>query len=115
MADTKTQITNTELKKMLEKSILSEETKKNFAAVLEDMNDEEKTELIQIIEEGNKAKDDYEKERNEKLIKLNTALEKHLQKSLHEEGEYIREQFETVGKEEDQKEMADIEQEINNL
>lgn len=115
MTDTKIQITTEELKKMLTESILSEELKTDFAAVLNDMTEEEKTELIQIIENGNKATAEAENERNGKLIKLNTALEKYLQKTLREEGKYIREQFETAGKEEDKKEMENVETELNNL
>ena len=115
MTDTTIQITSEELKKMLAESELSDELKKEFATVIDKMTGEEKTELIQIIENEKKAITENEKERTEKLIKLNMALEKHLEESLREEGKYIREQFEATGAEDDKKEMADIEQEINNL
>ena len=115
MADAKTQITDMELRKMLAESILSDETKEKFAAVLEDMNEEEKFQLIQIIEEGNKAKDDYEKERIEKLARINAALEKHLADVTREEEKYAREEFEKLEKEEDGNAMAELENQLNDL
>jgi len=109
------QITAKELKKMLAESILSDELKTAYGDVLDKMNDEEKSELIVIIEEGNKAKISYDGQRLEKLARLNVALEKHLQNITHKEERYIREEFETFDNKKNEAEMNNIEQEINNL
>lgn len=115
MTDTTTKITIEELKKMLAESILSEEMKTAYGDVLDKMNDEEKSELIVIIEDGNKAKISYDGQRLEKLARLNVALEKHLQDITHKEAKYIREAFETFDNKENEAEMQNLEQEINNL
>ncbi len=100
---------------MLAESILSDELKTAYGDVLDKMNDEEKAELIVIIEEGSKAKANYEDQRIEKLARLNAALKTHLQNSLHEEEKYIREQFEAFDNKEEKVEMDELEKEINDL
>jgi len=115
MADTQTQITDMQLRKMLKESVLSDELKKKFAGVIEDMNDEEKFELIQIIEEGSKARDEHEAKRIDKLARINVALKKHLADVAREEQKYAREQFEVLEKKEDETEMATLENELKNL
>lgn len=115
MTETTLQITVEELKKMLDESFLSAETKNAFTDLLADMNDDEKTQLIKIIEEGNNAKTTYETERLEKLARLNAALKKHLQDVTQKENRYIREEFEKFGSQEDEQEMQNIEEQIKNL
>jgi hypothetical protein len=115
MTETTLQITVDELKKRLAESFLSDETKNAFAGVLTEMNDDEKTELIKIIEEGTKAKTDYEAKRLENLARLNTALQKHLQDSLREEEKYVRTQFEQMEHQEDDEELNNIEQQLKTL
>ncbi|MBN2306922.1 hypothetical protein JXD20_02960 [Candidatus Peregrinibacteria bacterium] len=115
MTDTKTTITTDQLRKMLNESILSEELKTNFNEILEVMDNEGKAQLLKIIEESNAARATYEKEHDEKMVKLNTALEKHLKNNIREEEKYIREEFEAYGKELEEKEMQDVEQTINNI
>jgi hypothetical protein len=115
MTETITQITMEELKKMLTESFLSNEMKNAYAGVLANMNDEEKTQLVAIIEEGNKARTTYEADRYEQLAKLNSALEQHLKDALREEGKYARDQFEQMGGQEDSEEISTLEQQINNL
>ena len=109
------QITAEELKKMLSTSVLSDELKAAYSKVLSEMNDEEKAELIRIIEEGNKAKTEYGKERVEHLARINVALKKHLQDVQHKEDKYAREQFEQFEHKEDEEELKTLEQEINQL
>lgn len=109
------QITAQELKKMLAESILSDELKAAYTEVLAEMNDEEKTELIRIIEEGNRAKTEYEKDRVEHLARINVALKKHLQDVIRKEEKHAREEFEQFEHKEDEKELKTLEQEINQL
>lgn len=115
MAENAVKITVEEIKKMLTKSILSDELKTAYLALLADMTEEEKAELVRIVEEGNEAKKEYEEERLEKLARLNAALEKHLKNSLREEEKYAREQFEAFEETEDKAEMKELEKEINDL
>jgi hypothetical protein len=115
MADTIAKITIQNIKKMLKESILSDELKTAYLEVLADMNEEEKAELIRIIEEGNTAKAGYEEERLGHLARINKALKKHLADSQHEEEKYVREQFEAFEGKEEEEEMKDVEQEINQL
>lgn len=115
MADTVTQITNEELKKMLDESILSDELKTGYAKVMDQMTDEEKSELIGIIQESNKAMAQGEEERISKLQELNSALDKHLQNSVREEKRYIRQEVEVFEASEEKKEIEDVEQELNAL
>lgn len=115
MTDTIIQITVEDLKKMLAESFLSDELKNTYIGVLPVMNDEEKIQLVRIIEEGNNAKSVYEAERLDKLAHLNTALEKHLKDALREEGKYIRDQFEQADGKEEKDELNNLEQQINTL
>lgn len=115
MAETTLQITVEELKKMLAESFLSDELKTAYAGVLDQMTDDEKTQLAEIIEEGNKAKTDYEKQRLEQLARLNAALEKHLKNVLRNEQKYIRTQFEQLGSQDDKEELNNIENLLTNL
>jgi hypothetical protein len=115
MAKVTTEITVKQLQKKLKESFLSDDVKASYEEVLEQMNDDEKTELLDILEAGEKAKTDYAKDRLEKLARLNAALKKHLQNSIREEEKYIREQFETLEVKEEKEEMAELEKEINAL
>lgn len=115
MADTDNKTNNLEIRKMLKESILSDELKSKFAAILEDMNEEEKFELIQIIEESNKAKEEHEAARKGKLARINAALEKHLRDVMHEEERNVRTEFENLEKSEDEAEIKELETELNNL
>ena len=115
MTNTIIQITVEELKIMLTESILSDELKNAYIGILPEMNDEEKTQLVKIIEEGNKAKTAYEAERLEKLARLNAALEKHLKDSLRDEEKYVRMQFEQADGQEEKDELNNLEQQIKKL
>lgn len=118
MAETTTQITAEELKKMLDESNLSAEMKTGYGEVLDQMTNEEKFELVRIMNEKNEAEVEYMKESEERiqqLAKLNAALEKHLANSLRDEEKNIREEFQKIGEQEDKEEMQEIESEINQL
>lgn len=109
------QITAEELKKLLEESFLSAELKASYAELLGEMTDDEKTQLVSILEQGKKAKADFDKNRIEQLARLNRALEKHLKDVSHEEGKYARDQFESMGRREDEQDLKLIEEQITKL
>ncbi|MFH0837774.1 MAG: hypothetical protein V1880_00725 [Patescibacteria group bacterium] len=115
MPEATLQTTVEDLKKMLARSTLSDELKTAYGEVLEQMNDEEKAQLKKIIEDGNSAKTEYEKQRLENLARMNIALDKHLKDVLREEQKYIRDQFEQMDGQEEKEELNNIEQEIKNL
>ena len=104
-----------DLQDLINGSILSDELKAAYNKVLPEMTEEEKNELRKIIKEGNAAKAKHDEERLEKLARLNTALEKHLQDVSHKEEKYIRDEFEKFDNEQDAEEMQTLEQTINNL
>lgn len=118
MAEITKQITVEELRKMLEESNLSAEMKTAYGEVLGIMTDDEKNQLIAIIQEKKKAEEDFEEnaeKRNEQLAKLNLALEKHLANTLRDEVKLIREDFEKEGKKDEEKEMEKLENELDQL
>ena len=58
------------------------------------MSEEEKAELIRIIQESHQAEAEFKDQKLDKLVSLNEALKTHLHNSLHDEEKYIREEFE---------------------
>lgn len=115
MTENSLQITVENIKKMLTESVFSDETKKAYLNVLGQMTEEEKRELMKIMEEGSKAKSDYEIQKSERLAKLNAALEKHLKETARNQNKYARDQFENLGKEEDGSLIQLLEEEIKTI
>lgn len=115
MTDNEILITIDDIKKMLIESVLSDEQKKAFSEVIELMNESEKNELINIIESGAKEKMEFENQKKDKLAELNSTLEKHLTKSGIEEDKYIRDEFESFDKQEENNQLQTLEKEMNQL
>lgn len=103
-----TNITDTELIQKLEESYIGEAQKKELEALIPEMDDTQKTKLINLIEQ---SKIEYEKAQKEYQKGLQ-AISNEYSETLKKEDKKFRTEFEQLGKEEDAAELKEVEAEI---
>ena len=111
MTETKTKITEEEIIEQIRKSRLEEEQKKDLSELVDKMTEEEREELLNIIDESNKVTKEHEGKK-EKLAELNKEYMKKLNALTHKESQYVREEFEKFDKKESAGEMKEVEKEM---
>ncbi|MBU0577926.1 hypothetical protein KJ742_07405 [Patescibacteria group bacterium] len=105
-------ITDEELLDQIRKSHLEEEQKKDLGDLVDKMTEEERNELLSIIDESNKVAEEHEGE-DEKLAELNKEYMEKLNALSHKESKYVREEFEKFDKKESVGEMKEVEKEMS--
>lgn len=112
MADTTNEITNEELLKQLKESPLSAEQKNELETLIPDMTDEEKKELLGLIEQANEdiapAKEEYQKN----LADLNEKNQTEIEKLNREQNEEALKTMEGIDKKTSTEALKEMESEI---
>lgn len=102
-------ITDSDLIEQIAASHLREDQKKDLSGLVTEMTEEERTELLNLIEKSNADADDFETKKKEKLAALNKEHIDKLNEAAHHESEYVRSEFEKFDKEESAEEMKEVE------
>jgi hypothetical protein len=115
---TPTQITDEQLKAKLMESLLDQKHKNTLLPLIPKMNDKERFELFALIEESfaveeqtKQLQDNYKKER----FALNKEYEKNVNTVVAEETKNARKQFESLEKDDSQKTLEELEEELKNI
>ena len=104
MAETISNITDAELIEKLRSSYIDAEQKTELEALVPEMNDGEKTELLNLIGEANAEEEKHQ----ENLSNINKEYVEELKK----DDEAFRKEFEQLDREETTEELKEIESEI---
>jgi hypothetical protein len=108
MPESQTSITDAQLIKQIKTSNLDEKQKKELADLVSVMTADERSELLELIDESNKLA----RERAEKLAALNEEYKKKMGETAHEESEYVRKEFEKFDTKEITGQLKQVEAEI---
>lgn len=118
MAKTTTQITDEELTAKLKESQLAPSEKETLEPLIPQMTDDEKQELLALIEEShevNKTVESMKQNYAKELHALNEEYEKKMNKVVKEETAKAAKKLEAAEQAKDEKEEAKLEKEIENL
>ena len=113
-----TKITDDQLHIRLVKSYLDFQQVLILTPMIPYMNDEQREELIKIIEVSerlNTRKKDADVTYNEKLSVLNQEYLQKMDHLLSEETNYARREYEKLGNENDASQLLNLEDQINNI
>jgi len=113
MPDNPIAITDSEMTGKIQLSHLDDNQKLELIALVHEMTDAERAELLGIVEESNTVATAAEADYNEKLGALNAEYAKKLAEATHAETEYVRVEFEKFDNEQKVGEMQTVEAEIS--
>lgn len=109
MVENTIKMTDTELLKKLRESYIDAAQKQEFETLLPEMNDEEKTTLLNLIERSALKFEETQKEYQEGLKKIGAEYSEAVEK----EDKKFRQEFEELGKKEDSEALKEVEVEID--
>ena len=107
-----TNTTDSALIEQIAASHLREDQKKDLEGLVGEMTEQERDDLIKLINESNATANDFEGKKKEKLAALNKEYIQKLDEAGHRESEYIRSEFEKFDKKQSDEEMKNVEAEI---
>jgi type I site-specific restriction-modification system R (restriction) subunit len=112
MTETNNTLTNEQLKEKLSASSFTDEMKQKLEGIIPSMDENERNQLIDILNREETERSTFEEEKLKKLAKLNEEFQEKVNQTEHEEGKYARENFETFDKDQNEKELANFDKEI---
>jgi len=99
----------------LKNSYLSDENKGRIEPLIPRMNDEERTGLLELIEESNQLEASIVIDKTERITKLNEEFTKKSDKLLRDLPRQALKKMEGASKENDEMAMSDLDSELDNL
>ena len=115
MAESVSNITNTELLNKLEKSSIDPNQKKELEAVIPEMTDQERQELIALINQSNEDTEKAEQVYQEKVGELNKEYEGKMNNLVKKSTEKAFKEYENTEKKEETEILNEVEGEIVNI
>ena len=115
MPEAKTDLTDQELIEKLRASVIDDVQKKELEELIPDLNTEERTKLINLINDAEQEMAPFKEQQDEALRKLNAEYTEKLENITKETNEHARKEFEKLEKEEDTEEMKELEEEVSHM
>lgn len=118
MPDTTTKLTDEQLIKKLAESFLPFESKLEISPLIPVMNEAERTELLELIEQSEQIESErknFEEQYQQGLAELNAQYTQKMDQMVKDESNHAREEFEKLTSEGEEKELEELESALNNI